>query len=58
MCPDILYPLLKTMRQQATANFCQLLRDIADDLEVESEPFEEMQEDSIMLEFDAMWQDR
>lgn len=54
----ILASLLKTMRQQATANFCQLLRDIADELECDSEPLEEMVNDSIMLEFDAMWQDR
>lgn len=54
----ILSDLLKSMRQQATANFCQLLRDIADDLEAESEPLEEMVDDSIAFEFDAMWQDR
>lgn len=55
----ILATLLQSMRQQATANFCQMLRDIADELEVESEPFEEYgQEDSIMLEFDAVWADR
>ena len=56
----ILSDLLKSMRQQATANFCQLLRDIADDLEsdLESEPLEEMVDDSITLEFDAIWQDR
>jgi len=51
--------LLQSMRQQATANFCQLLRDIAAELEVESEPLEEYgREDSILLEFDAVWLDR
>lgn len=56
----ILAGLLKSMRQQATANFCQMLRDIADELEcdLESEPLEEMVDDSITLEFDAVWQDR
>lgn len=58
MCPDILYPLLKQLRQQATANFCQLLRDIADDLEAESDSIDEMVDDSIAFEFDAIWQDR
>ena len=56
----ILSDLLKSMRQQATANFCQLLRDIADDLEsdLESEPLEEMVDDSMALEFDQVWNDR
>jgi len=55
----ILSDLLKSMRQQATANFCQLLQDIASELECESEPLEEYrQEDSILLEFDAVWLDR
>lgn len=54
----ILFDLLKSMRQKATSEFCQMLRDIAGELEVESEPLEEMQEDSILLEFDAVWADR
>lgn len=54
----VLPGLLRTLRQRATSEFCQMLRDIADELDVESEPLEEMQEDSIMLEFDAVWSDR
>lgn len=54
----ILAPLLRTLRQKATSEVCQMLRDIADELEVESEPLETMQEDSILLEFDALWADR
>lgn len=54
----ILASLLQSMRQRATSEFCQMLRDIADELDVESEPLEEMQEDSILLEFDAVWSDR
>lgn len=54
----ILVSLLQSMRQKATLEVCQMLRDIADELECESEPIETMQEDSIMLEFDAVWLDR
>lgn len=56
----ILASLLQSIRQKATSEFCQMLRDIADELEsdLESEPLEEMVDDSMALEFDAIWQDR
>lgn len=56
----ILASLLQSIRQKATSEFCQMLRDIADELEsdLESEPLEEMVDDSITLEFDALWADR
>lgn len=54
----VLLDLLRTLRQRAASEVCQMLRDIADELECESEPLEEMQEDSILLEFDAVWADR
>jgi len=54
----ILASLLQSMRQKAASEVCQMLRDIADELECDSEPLEEMQEDSLMLEFDAVWMDR
>ena len=54
----ILASLLQSMRQKASQDFIGLLESIAGELEVDSEPLEEMQEDSIMLEFDAVWMDR
>ncbi len=54
----ILASLLSTMRQKASQDFIGLLESIAGELEVDSEPLEEMQEDSILLEFDAVWADR
>ena len=54
----VLSDLLRALRQKAASEVCQMLRDIADELECDSEPLEEMQEDSIMLEFDAVWADR
>lgn len=54
----ILVSLLQSMRQKATQDFICLLESIAGELEVESEPLETMQEDSIMVEFDAVWFDR
>lgn len=55
---EVLSDLLRTLRRRAASEVCQMLRDIADELEVKSEPLEEMQEDSILLEFDAIWVDR
>lgn len=52
----VLSGLLRAMRQQATANFCQLLRDIADDLE--SEPLEEYQAETEPEGFAEIWADR
>lgn len=54
----ILASMLQSMRQKATQDFIGLLESIAGEIEVESEPLEEMQEDSILLEFDAVWLDR
>ena len=54
----ILASMLQSMRQKAASEVCQMLRDIAGELDVESEPLEEMQEDSILLEFEALWADR
>lgn len=54
----ILVSLRQSLRQRAASEVCQMLRDIADELEVESEPLEEMQEDNIMVEFEALWADR
>ena len=56
----VLSDLLRALRQKAASEVCQMLRDIADDLEsdLESEPLETMQEDSILLEFETIWADR
>lgn len=54
----VLSDLLRALRQKATQDFICLIESIAGELEVESEPLEEMQEDSILLEFDAVWVDR
>lgn len=55
---NTLKSLLSTMRQTAANQFCAMLREIADSIEAESEPLETMQEDSIMVEFNAVWFDR
>lgn len=54
----VLLDLLRPLRQRAASEVCQMLRDIADEIDVESEPLETMQDDSIVLEFDAVWIDR
>lgn len=54
----ILASLLQSIRQKATQDFIYLLESIADELECDSEPLETMQEDSILIEFDAVWLDR
>lgn len=54
----ILASLLQSMRQKATSEFCQMLRDIADEMECESEPFEEYAQEEAPEGFDAAWTDR
>lgn len=54
----ILATLLQSMRQKAASEVCQLLRDIADELECESEPFEEYWQEDEPEGFYAVWMDR
>lgn len=54
----ILATLLQSMRQKAASEVCQLLRDIADELECESEPFEEYGQEYEPEGFYAVWMDR
>ena len=55
---NILANLLKTMRQSAANNFCQLLRSLADEIEAESEPLEEYHAEMEPEGFAEIWADR
>ena len=54
----ILASLLQSMRQRATSEVCQMLRDIADEIDVESEPLEAYGREEELEGFDAVWLDR
>lgn len=54
----VLSDLLRALRRRAASEVCQLLRDIADELEVESEPFEEYGQEDEPEGFYAVWMDR
>ena len=54
----VLKNLLKSMRQKASQDFSNLLLSIAAELDAESEPLKDYQEDDAPEGFDAIWQDR
>lgn len=54
----VLSDLLRALRQKAASEVCQMLREIADELEAESEPLEEYQEEIEPEGFAEIWADR
>lgn len=54
----VLSDLLRALRQKAAQDFICLLESIADELEVESEPFEEYGQEDEPEGFYAVWMDR
>lgn len=54
----VLPGLLRTLRQKAASEVCQMLRDIASELECESEPLEEYGQADEPEGFEALWADR
>ncbi len=50
--------LLRDIRQHNTAETCQLLRDIADELETGFAESEQCPDESMAMEFNSMWEDR